>query len=349
MGRVRRIFWAAAFPVFAALLFFAAPTVRCRASEPVVVVIDPGHGGENRGGEVEGQFLEKEITLQAALAMKQTLEQFEGVEVYLTRTADQELSLEERAQLAKAMGADFLFSLHFNMSGEHNLYGSEIWTSAFGRYYSAGQTFGRLQLAEMAARGQYIRGVKTRLNSRGTDYYGVIRASRQLDLPCVIIEHCYMDHPVDSHQIDTAAEVADMGVGDAIAVARYFHLKSSSLGLDYSGYSYETVPYAQGVAVPDRTPPELVSLSVLSADPATGRVDLKLDAADAQSGILYYSYSLDGGATWSMLMPFANLGSLTFTVTVPGGNAPVILCRAYNGYDLYAESAAVAPGVFPAR
>ena len=95
MGRVRRIFVAAAFPVFAALLFFAAPTVRCRASEPVVVVIDPGHGGENRGGEVEGQFLEKEITLQAALAMKQTLEQFEGVEVYLTRTADQELSLEE--------------------------------------------------------------------------------------------------------------------------------------------------------------------------------------------------------------------------------------------------------------
>ena len=140
-----------------------------------------------------------------------------------------------------------------------------------------------------------------------------------------------------------------MGGGDAIAVARYFHLKSPSLGLDYSGYSYETVPYAQGVAAPDRTPPELVSLSVLSADPATGRVDLKLDAADAQSGILYYSYSLDGGATWSMLMPFANLGSLTFTVTVPGGSAPVILCRAYNGYDLYTESAAVAPGVFPAR
>ena len=92
--------------------------------------------------------------------MKQTLEQFEGVEVYLTRTTDQELSLEERAQIAKAYGADFLFSLHYNMSSEHNLYGSEVWTSAFGQYYSAGQTFGRLQLAEMAGKGQYIRGVK---------------------------------------------------------------------------------------------------------------------------------------------------------------------------------------------
>lgn len=126
----------------------------------MVIVIDPGHGGENRGGEVPGQFLEKELTLQTAQAMKQTLEQFEGVEVYLTRTTDQELSLEERAQIAKAYGADFLFSLHYNMSSEHNLYGSEVWTSAFGQYYSAGQTFGRLQLAEMAGKGQYIRGVK---------------------------------------------------------------------------------------------------------------------------------------------------------------------------------------------
>ena len=42
-------------------------------------------------------------------------------------------------------------------------------------------------------------------------------------------------------------------------------------------------------------------------------------------------------------MPFANLGSLTFSVTVPAGSAPVILCRAYNGYDQYTESTAVLP------
>ena len=152
-----------------------------------------------------------------------------------------------------------------------------------------------------------------------------------------------MDHPVDSHQVDTASEVENMGVSDAIAAAKYFHLKSSSLGLDYSSYSYGTVPAPQGTAAPDRTPPETVNLSVLSTDAAAGRVDLLLEAQDAQSGILYYSYSLDGGATWSTLMPFANLGSLTFSVTVPAGSAPVILCRAYNGYDQYTESIAVLP------
>ena len=33
----------------------------------------------------------------------------------------------------------------------------------------------------------------------------------------------------------------------------------------------------------------------------------------------------------------------TFSVTVPAGSAPVILCRAYNGYDQYTESIAVLP------
>lgn len=199
------------------------PGVQADAKEPVVVVIDPGHGGEeNRGGEVLPHYVEKNLTLQVAQAMKQTLEQFEGVEVYLTRTTDQELSLEQRAQIARSYGADFLFSLHFNMSAEHNLYGTEVWTSAFGKYYSAGQTFGKLQLAEMTQYGLFNKGIKTRLNSRGTDYYGVIRASRALDVPCVIIEHCYMDHPIDSPQANSPQKLAAFGVSDAMAVAKYF-------------------------------------------------------------------------------------------------------------------------------
>ncbi|MFQ9637861.1 MAG: N-acetylmuramoyl-L-alanine amidase [Eisenbergiella sp.] len=51
------------------------PGVQADAKEPVVVVIDPGHGGEeNRGGEVLPHYVEKNLTLQVAQAMKQTLE-----------------------------------------------------------------------------------------------------------------------------------------------------------------------------------------------------------------------------------------------------------------------------------
>ena len=327
-------------------LSFLVPAVNAEAKEPVVIVIDPGHGGpENRGGEVLPQFAEKELTLQAAQAMKQTLEQFEGVTVYLTRTTDQELSLEERAAIAKAYGADFLFSLHFNMSSGHNLYGSEIWTSAFGRYYSEGQTFGRIWLGEMAGYGQFLRGAKTRLNSRGTDYYGVIRASRALDIPCVILEHCYMDHAIDSHQINTAQKVSAMGISDAIAVAKYYRLKSDSLGLDYTNYAYQTVKAPAGVAAPDSTAPPQANMAVLNADLGTGQIDVQLSASDPESGILYYSYSLDGGLTWSVLTPFGTGSSVTFSITAPKGSAPLLMCRVYNGYDMHTDSNAAAIGV----
>ena len=76
---------------------------------------------------------------------------------------------------------------------------------------------------------------------------------------------------------------------------------------------------------------------------ADGRAVLQLDARDSQSGILYYSWSLDGGMTWSMLMPFANLGSLTFTIEAPLVSGMPVLCRAYNGYDMYSECMAVIP------
>ena len=72
------------------------------AGKNVVVVIDPGHGGEgekNLGAQYNG-FSEKELTLKVANAMKNELEQYENVTVYLTRTEDVKISLEDRAEFA---------------------------------------------------------------------------------------------------------------------------------------------------------------------------------------------------------------------------------------------------------
>ena len=108
-------------------------------------MIDPGHGGENLGAQVDG-YTEKEMTMIVAKAMKKELENYDNVVVYLTRESDQELSLEERAQFAKDRNADFLFCLHFNSSVNHNLYGSEVWVSAFGEYYSKGRSFAEINM-----------------------------------------------------------------------------------------------------------------------------------------------------------------------------------------------------------
>ena len=324
------------------------PVVEVSAKEPVVVVIDPGHGGAAEpGAKAFGGYVEKDLTLQTALALKQTLEKFEGVTVYLTRSQDEVLSAEQRVAIADDFRADFLFSLHYNAIETHHLYGSEVWTSAFGEYYAAGQTFGRLQLAEMAGKGQLIRGTKVHMSEQGSDYYSLIRGARNERIPCVIIEHCFIDNAIDRQLIDSPQKVSALGISDALAVAKYFHLKSPSLGLDYSDYTYvEVEAPEEGIFFPDCTPPEKVQLQIVNADRQTGQVDIRLSAEDAESGILYYSYSLDGGRSWSALVPWSVPGKeMDFSVCVPADNWPLICCRAYNGYDGWTQSNAQAPWI----
>ena len=94
--------------------------------ERPVIVIDPGHGGENQG-TIEGEQDEKYMTMTTAMAMYEELCLYDNVEVYLTRTEDKDIKLKERAEFAKSVNADFLFSIHYNASENHELFGAEIW------------------------------------------------------------------------------------------------------------------------------------------------------------------------------------------------------------------------------
>ena len=307
--------------------------------ESIVVVIDPGHGGENLGGEYE-DYTEKEMTLVVANAMKEELEKYDGITVYMTRTGDQELSLEERCDFAKDVDADFLFCLHFNLSGEHTLFGAECWVSAFGENYSKGYSFASVEINMLQEMGLYSRGIKTRLNNRGTDYYGIIRHSVENKLPCVLIEHCHLDHENDQPFYDHDQKLKDFGVLDATAVAKYFGLRSEELGVDYSDYQNVEVPIPSYVVAPDRTEPDICMIEVTEQKMETGEVTVTLSADDYDSGMLYYTYSYDNGEHFSSLQrwPDKSVDTFSFTMQVPPHIVPQIVVNAYNGYDLYTTS-----------
>ena len=76
-------------------------------ADNVKVVIDAGHGGENLGAQWNGRD-EKDILLVVAKSMKEELEKYEGVSVYMTRDDDKDMSLQERASFANKKNADFL-------------------------------------------------------------------------------------------------------------------------------------------------------------------------------------------------------------------------------------------------
>ena len=85
--------------------------------EPIVIVLDPGHGGHDSGAVRTWsgrRYTEKALNLTIARYCQQELEQYAGVEVYLTRTNDTYVSLTGRVAFAAQVDADLFVSLHNN-------------------------------------------------------------------------------------------------------------------------------------------------------------------------------------------------------------------------------------------
>ena len=97
------------------------------------IVVDPGHGGKDRGAISCNQVAEKDITLVIAQALKENLEKEIGCKVILTRTRDQFLTLEERTRIANEAKADLFISIHANAHLDTTLSGVETYYLNFAK------------------------------------------------------------------------------------------------------------------------------------------------------------------------------------------------------------------------
>lgn len=89
-----------------------------------VIVIDPGHGG-NDTGAMRGQTLEKDLTLSIALKVRNALRE-EGLKnIVMTRETDTTLTLAERVETANSQKADIYVSIHINASVKNEINGIE--------------------------------------------------------------------------------------------------------------------------------------------------------------------------------------------------------------------------------
>lgn len=97
------------------------------ASRPLVV-IDAGHGGHDPGASGAGILREKEMTLELALGLREALLADGRVRVALTRDNDRFLVLDERAGIARRLGADLFISLHADAAENAEASGATIYT-----------------------------------------------------------------------------------------------------------------------------------------------------------------------------------------------------------------------------
>ena len=133
-----------------------------------VVVIDAGHGGTNKAGGSSANnatspsgLLEKDLTLAVARHAESTLAA-RGHNVRLTRTTDANLSLVDRAAVAKAARADAFVSIHFNGFGDPAVQGTETWVHQGGSARSV-ELASCVQRAVLQATRHSDRGVRRKV------------------------------------------------------------------------------------------------------------------------------------------------------------------------------------------
>lgn len=111
--------------LFLLFIFYISPV------NAKVVLIDPGHGGEEIGAvgfldnKKTRKLYEKDLALKMAIKLKDQLSK--STSAYLTRSLDRTVSLQERADLADMVKADLFLSIHFNSSTNAQSHGFEIY------------------------------------------------------------------------------------------------------------------------------------------------------------------------------------------------------------------------------
>lgn len=173
------------------------------------VFLGVGHGGSDPGA-VANNTKEKDLNLSIALACREELARH-GVSVKMSREKDENDTISEEIKECNTYGPDLAVDIHNNAGGGD---GGEVFYSHLG---GKGKTLAENILAEIVKVGQNSRGIKTRVNSQGKDYYGFIR---QTSCPAVIVECAFVDNASDLKILSTEAQRKDMGIAIAKGILK---------------------------------------------------------------------------------------------------------------------------------
>lgn len=213
--------------------------------EPVVIVLDPGHDSEYcQRNHPDLGVNEQDLNLTITLACRDRLEQYEGIEVYMTREDGScpdaehggEYCIEARTGYAADLDADLFVSFHNN--GTTGVYGAEangteVYVSNYSAYTEEGRKLGQMILDNLSALDLKPKGVYVRTKEEKghyddgsvQDWYYLISYSVEGGHPGIIIEHAYMDNPHDNGILKDEDKLKEMGIADADAIAAYYGLR----------------------------------------------------------------------------------------------------------------------------
>lgn len=185
-----------------------------------VILLDPGHGGADSGAVGYGGAVEEaDINFNNAVAVMSELQK-RGATVYLTRSGDSRLSLEQRKDIARSLKPDVFISLHGNGSLNASNYG----TSAY-YFRPMSKPLAKCIYDELVTVWKELYASSPEKQSgvsRGCDFHP-FSVTRIEECPSVLVEVAYVTNNEDcSIMADAAArEKIAAAIGDGIE--KYFN------------------------------------------------------------------------------------------------------------------------------
>jgi N-acetylmuramoyl-L-alanine amidase len=183
----------------------------------VIVVIDPGHGGEDLG-TCYRDIYEKNLNLDVSIRLGKLLEN-NGIKVVYTRTGDESVELKTRSEIANNINASLFISVHNNnMPDNTNYRGTETLyclPERTDQHTMDGEKFARVVQEELVKTlGTIDNGTINRPN---------LSVLRRTKMPAVIAEIAYLSNSSDRAKITSpefrqkAAEALERAVLKVLA------------------------------------------------------------------------------------------------------------------------------------
>ena len=173
----------------------------------IKVFIDAWHGGTDPGAVGNG-LKEKDIVLSIATKLGALLNG-RGISIKYSRTNDTYLSLEERARLANAWGADLFVSIHAN-SATSSVRGTECYTHPTAN------------TATKTLSGNVSRAISSKfgISNRGHKEanFAVLRLS---NMPAILVETAFISNSSDANLLNTRQ--TDFSIAIANSILSYFN------------------------------------------------------------------------------------------------------------------------------
>jgi len=181
-----------------------------------IIVLDPGHGGDDPGaiGHLGGE--EKWVTLPIALKAADILRQ-QGAEVLMTRTGDTNPGLSDRAALANDNNADVFVSIHANWS-----YNSGIQGTGTHTYAPPGTSLGQQRPARLRLASDLEESVTTALglHNRGI-FENDFEVLRCTNMPAVLVEVAFISNPWEGRLLGDSSFQHQAAAAIASGITRF--------------------------------------------------------------------------------------------------------------------------------